>query len=73
MTDEAFAQGYPLEGLYFAVFSHNMEGRMVWQVYFDLPVIQAEDGNVRIEPIYSVVMDAVTGGILRADESQSNG
>lgn len=66
-------QGYPLEGLYPAVFSHQMEERMVWEVYFDLLVIQAEDGNVRIEPIYSVVLDAETGEILRADQSQSNG
>jgi len=66
-------QGFVLDGLYPAVFSHEMDGRYVYQIYFDRLEIEAQTGYVYIEPVYEVMLDAHTGEMIRAGENQSNG
>ena len=66
-------QGYDLSCLYPSVYTHDLEGRAVYSIFFDAVVRDMQDGSVMIDPIYSVMLDAKTQEILRAEPNESNG
>lgn len=66
-------QGFTIDGLYPAVYSQEMDGRAVYQIFFDRLEIDSATGYVLIEPVYTVIMDAKTGDVISARENQSNG
>lgn len=66
-------QGYDLSSLYPSVYTHDLEGRAVYSIFFDAVITDMHDGSVMIDPIYSVMLDAKTEEILRAELNESNG
>lgn len=66
-------QGYDLTGLYPSVYTQLIGEQAVYSIFFETVIVDVHDGSAMIDPIYSVVVDAKTEEIVRAEPNESNG